>query len=403
MNYLNWLHSMSGMKLGLENITSLLNRFQNPHQKLKFIHIAGTNGKGSVTAMTYSILKKAGYSVGMYTSPHLIKYNERIIVDGICISDEDLSRLCEKVYSDAVELKCTYFEVATAIAFLYFLDKNVDFVCLEVGMGGRLDSTNVVTPLVSVITSIGLEHTKYLGDTIEKIAFEKAGIIKNTIPLVTATDGAAFETILKIAKERDCEIYQINQKNLTKLKTNLLGDFQIVNASMVCKVIDILTQKYGYDIPPSAIKEGLRNVKWPGRMDFVFENVLIDVAHNPHGMNVLIEELKKLKKSKFKKITLLIGMLRDKDYVQVLSMADSIVDRIIFCSPKTDRALAPNYLATYSKCNQKIILPNVDEAFDFAINSIKKDELLLVSGSLYTAGEVYAHLQKTNRLGNWFG
>lgn len=394
---------MSGMKLGLENITSLLDRVGNPHQKLKFIHIGGTNGKGSVTAMTYSILKKAGYKVGMYTSPHLIKYNERIIVDGVCISDEDLNRLSKFIHADAIELQCTYFEVATAIAFLYFLEKKVDFVCLEVGMGGRLDSTNVVTPLVSVITSIGLEHTKYLGDTIEKIAFEKAGLIKNEIPVVTATDAAAFDVISKIAREKNCEVYQIKNSNLTKLKTNLLGDFQIVNASIVCKIIEILNQKYNYNISLSTIKEGLLNVNWPGRMDFVFENVLIDVAHNPHGMIELVNELKKLKKSKFKRITLIIGMLRDKDYSQVLSLTDQVVDRTIFCSPKTDRALAPNYLATYSNCFEKIVIPNVDEAFDFAINSIKKDELLLVAGSLYTAGEVYAHLQKTNRLGNWWG
>ena len=403
MNYLNWLHSMSGMKLGLENITSLMARLNNPQNKLKFIHIGGTNGKGSVTAMCYSILKKAGFSVGMYTSPHLINYNERIIVDGVSISDADLDRLAKFVYSDAIELKCTYFEVATAIAILYFLEKKVDFVCLEVGMGGRLDSTNIVTPLVSVITSIGLEHTKHLGDTIEKIAFEKAGIIKAGIPIISGADAPAFNIISSVAKEKNSSLICVDSNFPNPYKTNLLGDFQKLNSALVFNVIKVLREKYHFKIPDSAIREGFLSVKWPGRMDFIEENILIDVAHNPHGMSALINELKKLKPSKFKKIILVIGMLRDKDYSEVLKMTDSIVDVTIFCAPKTDRSLAPNYLANYSNCKTKLIVPNVDEAFERGESLLKKDELLLIAGSLYTAGEVYAYLQKTGRLGNWWG
>lgn len=386
MDYLKWLHSMSGMKLGLENITKLMLRLGNPEKQLRFIHVAGTNGKGSVTAMTSSILREAGFCVGMYTSPHLVHYNERIQVDGVPISDFDLARLAQKIYPFVIEYQCTYFEAATAIAILYFVEKKVDFVSFEVGMGGRLDSTNIITPLVSAITTISLEHTQYLGDTVEKIAFEKAGIIKNNIPTVTAVSGSALEVISSVAKEKNSRLIIAKP---SEMKCALIGDYQKVNIGIVLEIIKLLREQYSVKISDLAISNGLKNVKWPGRMDFVLPNILIDVAHNLAGVEVLAHELRKLK---YSRLILVTGILRDKDYEKMLRLLSPLADKIILCAPKTDRAIAPNYLASIiAHPNMEIVL-DVDKAFEKARSEMKSDDLLLVTGSIYTAGEVYAYL-----------
>src|SRR3989344_3935982 len=204
---LEYLYSLesSKIKLGLENIQNLLSKIGNLEKQLKFIHVAGTNGKGSVCSMLFYILKEAGYKVGLYTSPHLKRFNERIRINGHFITDKEIVDYFLRVKPHITTQ--SFFEITTAMAFLYFKDKNVDFAVLEVGLGGRLDATNVVTPLISVITNIELEHTDLLGDTIEKIAFEKAGIIKDNVPVVTIAKGKALETIKKIAKGKNAPLY----------------------------------------------------------------------------------------------------------------------------------------------------------------------------------------------------
>lgn len=389
MDYLEWLYGLEffGIKLGLENITELLRILGNPHKGLKFIHIAGTNGKGSVTAMVYSILREAGYSVGMYTSPHLVKFNERIKVNDKLITDGELKLLAEKIYKPVNDLKCTFFEATTALAFLYFKQKRADFVSLEVGMGGRLDATNVVMPLVSVITNIGLEHTEYLGTTIKSIAAEKAGIIKENIPAITAATGEALEVIREVGKRKKSALYAIDKP--CKYRTNMRGDFQKMNSAVAVKSVDILNECYKLRITEGQIKSGLLNVHWPGRMDFLSKNVLLDAAHNIDGVKALKNEIKKLR---YKKLILLTGMLKDKDYAAMLMEIVPMADRIIITKPNTSRAAKPSELAKYAGGKAEII-ENVGEAFEKAKTLAGKDDLLLVTGSIYLIGDVMKHEQ----------
>src|SRR3989344_7371723 len=252
--------------LGLERIESLLKRLGNPEKKLKCIHVAGTNGKGSVCAMLHSILADVGYKVGLYTSPHLKKFNERIRINNKLISDNDIVKyyLMVKKYVTSQ----SFFEITTAMAFLYFADKKVDFAVLEVGLGGRLDATNVVVPLISVITNIGLEHTQFLGKTIKKIAYEKAGIIKNQVPVVTAAEGIALAAIKKISNEKNSKLYIVNKKN-ANCRIGLKGEFQKLNAAMAIKSIEALKNDYGVKIKKSSVKKGLLNANWSGRFQFI--------------------------------------------------------------------------------------------------------------------------------------
>ncbi|MBI2130839.1 bifunctional folylpolyglutamate synthase/dihydrofolate synthase, partial [Candidatus Woesearchaeota archaeon] len=265
MNYsrmLEHLYSLesSKFKLGLENIKSLLKKLGSPEKSLRYIHVAGTNGKGSVCAMLFSVLRQAGYNVGLYTSPHLKKFNERIRYNGIFITDREIVD-----YYIGMEDKITnqsFFEITTAIAFMYFKDKRPDFVILEVGLGGRLDATNVVMPLISVITNIDYEHTNLLGNTMEKIAHEKAGIIKDNVPVVTGADGAALATIKKIAVKMNAPL--IKSKKFNKINFRYLnGAFQQDNANTALAAIGALRKYHKTKINDKEIIEGMENAKWP--------------------------------------------------------------------------------------------------------------------------------------------
>lgn len=388
MDYLKWLYGLEffGIKLGLDNITELLRRLGNPHKGMKFIHIAGTNGKGSVTAMIYSILKEAGYNVGMYTSPHLVKFNERIKADKKCITDEEMEAYAKRIYKDANELRCTFFEATTAIAFLYFAEKNVDFVSLEVGMGGRLDATNVVTPLASIITNIGLEHTEYLGRTIKAIAAEKAGIIKEGVPVVTAATGEALRVIREAAKRKNCRLYTVNDP--CRYETSMIGDFQKINSAVAVKSIEVLNEFYRMRITGEQIRKGLMKVYWPGRMDFR-GNVLFDCAHNLYGMRALKNEVKKLK---YRKLILLTGMLKDKKYPEMLGEIVPLADKVIITRPGTKRAAEPEELAKYAAGKVETI-EDVGKAFERAKSLAGKEDLLVVTGSIYLVGNVMEYEQ----------
>jgi len=379
---IKFLYSLEGKKynLDLKAINSLLNKLGNPEKNLKVIHVAGTNGKGSTCAIISSILQEAGYKVGMYTSPHLKKFNERIKTNEKDITDKDILKYFNKIirfYNNE-----TFFEFTTALAFLYFYEKKVDFLVLEVGLGGRLDATNVITPLVSVITNISLEHQQYLGNTISEIAYEKAGIIKNNVPVVTGAAGEALKEITKIAKKNNSKLYVV-KKNGKHLKLALNGEFQRHNALIALKTIDLLKNKY--KITNDNIQKGLLKVKWPGRLEFISENVLVDCAHNLDAVKVLRKELLKIKKE-YKKIILVIGILKDKNYKAMLKTITPLADFVILTKPNINRAADPKILSKYVK-KDKIIIHNIPEAVKYAKEIAKKDDLILVTGSIYTVGE----------------
>jgi len=252
-----------GIKLGLNNITELLDKVDNPQNKFKSIHIAGTNGKGSTSAFISSILIQEGYKIGIYTSPHLVNFRERIKINSEMIKETDLVRILEKLIPHITAH--TFFEVTTAIAFIYFAEQKVDLAVVEVGMGGRLDATNILIPEVSVITGISFDHSKHLGDTLDKIAFEKAGIIKKNVPVIVPVKINSKKIIETVCVENNSEL--TNAKPYQG-KISLRGEFQHINAGLAVEVIKSL-QKRGYNISKKSIEKGFLNTKWPGRMDFV--------------------------------------------------------------------------------------------------------------------------------------
>jgi dihydrofolate synthase / folylpolyglutamate synthase len=366
--------------LSLKNIKLLLKKLKNPEKQLKVIHIAGTNGKGSVCAMLSSILKEANYKVGMYTSPHLKDFRERFLINNKKISKEDLVKYFQKVKPFITSQ--TFFEVITAMAFLYFRDMNLDFLVCEVGLGGRLDATNVITPLISVITNISLEHQEYLGETIEEIAYEKAGIIKNKIPVITGTSGSALEVIKKTAQKKNATLYT-NGKPIKSCSLNLNGDFQLKNASIALKSIKALNQYYNLKITKDAVKNGLLKTIWHGRLEFLSKNILVDCAHNLDAIKALKKEIIKIKR---KKLYLIIGILKNKDHKSILKELTPLADEVILVKPKIPRALDPKILAKH--VNNPIIIKDTKKALKYAKNKAKKDDLILVTGSIYVVGEV---------------
>ncbi len=385
--------------LSLKNIKLLLKKLNNPQNSLKVIHIAGTNGKGSVCAMLSSILKEANYKVGMYTSPHLKDFRERFLINNKKISEEDIVKYYKKI--KPLITSQTFFEVITAMAFLYFRDKKVDYLIAEVGLGGRLDATNTIEPIISVITNIGLEHQEYLGETIEKIAFEKAGIIKNKIPVITGTKGAALKVIKKIAKKNNSKIYHNGKSTNIPLKLN--GDFQLENASIAIETIKALNKHYNLKIKTDTIKKGLLKTIWHGRLEYIGvskrnpmcqkssiskhieKNILVDCAHNLDAVKALKKELNKIKKG-YEKLYLIIGILKDKDHKSILKELAPLANQTILVKPSIPRALEPRILAKDLK--NYIIIEDAKKALKYAKRIAKDNDLILVTGSIYVVGEV---------------
>jgi dihydrofolate synthase/folylpolyglutamate synthase len=295
-----------GIKVGLEHTQKLLEVCGNPQDNFESIHIAGTNGKGSTAAMIASILIKAGYSVGLYTSPHLIRFNERIRVNGVPISDESIVEFMSQYNSAINEIKSTFFEATTAMTFDYFNKKKVDIAIVETGLGGRLDSTNVIKPKITVITSITADHTEILGDDLETIAFEKGGIIKNGVPLILSSQSKEVKNVLlEIADRKNSNVTYCNQNGIKNVNINetgtefnwggvnyetcLIGEHQARNAVLAIEATKIFSNRINSDI----IINGLKKVKWPARMQKMHETLPIyyDVAHNPHGIQVMLDSL----------------------------------------------------------------------------------------------------------------
>lgn len=403
-----------GIKLGLERIEYLLYKLENPHKKFKSIHIAGTNGKGSVCAFVSSILKESGLKAGMYTSPHLIKYEERFKINGEDISEKDFCFYIEKIkkvidhYPNDME-KPTEFEILTALAFLYFADEKTDIAVIETGLGGRLDSTNVINPLVTAITNVDFDHIKILGETIEDIAKEKAGIIKANIPCVTAADGKALEVILRKCKEMVAPIRLITKKNPSHLTTRspqlsapssqlknfipLSGNHQLINAQIAIGIIEELN-KIDFKITDKQIKNGLSKTRWPARFQKISNNpaIIIDGAHNPAGTQALLETLDEFYPNK--KIIFVLGILSYKDYAGMIKIFIKKSKIFFVGKPNNPLACDPNLICKeVHKSNiEYSIAKTIPEAILEAKNNASKEDIICIAGSLYTAGEALKYL-----------
>ena len=410
---LEYIHSVSWTfcKPGLERLGELCEKLGNPQNNLKFIHVAGTNGKGSFCSMLSSVLMESGLCVGLYTSPYIRFFNERMCVNREPIADGELAELCEyvKPIADSMTDKPTEFELITAIAFEYFKRHNCDVVVLEAGMGGRLDSTNIIrSPLLSVITGIALDHTAFLGDTVEKIAAEKAGIIKDNAPvLFGGTDDSAAEIIETVAKEKGSAYYRVDYNKPTEvnpsldgtvfnygkyvnMKIGLLGMYQPRNASVVINAVEILKSR-GLNITESNLREGLSGAKWRGRFEIISRDPLMifDGAHNPQGISSAVESIRTYFGDK--KVYLLTGVLRDKDYSAIAEDLSSVASKAFTLTPDSPRApSSKEYAETLTKKGiDAKAYDTLKEALTAAKNSAKQDGVPLIClGSLY----VYASL-----------
>jgi dihydrofolate synthase/folylpolyglutamate synthase len=427
MNYdetISWLYSFEkfGIKLGLDRIKFICKKLANPQNSYKIIHVGGTNGKGSVCRFLQSILTTSGYKTGVYTSPHIQRFSERFIIDNKEISDSDVVLLVKKIKPIVdemikIENTPTFFEIVTAMAFLYFKEKKIDFAVIEVGLGGRFDATNIVEPILSVITNVTLEHQDILGKNIEDIAFEKAGIIKNKIPVITASKDSALDIIKKIAVEKDAPINIINDKSWKKIKggvdwqeflisgslkeyfvkTSIIGEHQGENIALTIEVIEKL-QMNGVYITDEAINEGIAKTVNPGRMEIVgFEPLIIlDGAHNIAGVSYLKKTLNA--DFVYNKLILVLGILSDKNVKGMLEIIAPIGDVIVITKSQNKRATEPIKLKELTEKlnfkNQVIVKNKVDEAVKYALSIAKKDDLICITGSLFTVGEARDYLVK---------
>lgn len=400
---LEWLYSQvsnyqnvgkSAYKPGFENILKLCNILENPQKKFKSVHVAGTNGKGSVSNMTASILKESGYKVGLYTSPHLKNFTERIRVNGEECSQKFVYHFLTEIQSYfSKDFNPSFFELTTAMSFAYFAEQKVDIAVIEVGLGGRLDSTNIITPEVCAITSISMDHTDLLGDTLEKIAWEKAGIIKQGIPVVIGENKENIKNFLiNLAKERGSEYLDATQIQNT-YDSDLTGIYQNQNIKTTLGIIQILQQK-GYNIGNSEIEEGLlhvnKNMNFRGRWEILQEKdprIVCDTAHNEDGFVQLSRQFKKLT---YKHLRIVIGFVKGKDLNKILPLlpANAIY---YFVKPSVPRGLNPEqyedkikkYFTDYKLFN------SVTEGFTRAKSDSEKGDILFVGGSNFVVSEIF--------------
>ncbi len=395
---LDYIHKIPKFRrpLGNTNLKKLLNALGNPQNGLRFIHTAGTNGKGSVSAMTAEILKRSGYKTGLFTSPFLEVFNERIRIDGECISDDELGAYTERVKNamEQSDAPVSEFAFVTAAAFLYFYEKKCGFVVLEVGMGGKLDATNVIPDsLVSVICKIGFDHTQYLGDTIEEIAREKCGIIRAGGTVVSYPNGGVNDIIREYADKNNASLVFAEQAvpvsdgfmyKDRKYPLALRGSYQPQNASVVLEVIDALRKK-GVDIPETAVEDGLRNVRWGARFEFVKDNLIIDGAHNIDGIKALKQSLLDLKKD----IVLVMAMMEDKDYNSCIREILPIAKAAIASEIDMPRCLKAEKIKEIADSMNipAIVNTNTADAVNTAI-ALADGGVVCVCGSLFFAGEV---------------
>jgi len=373
----------------LDNIIEICNLLDNPQTKFKSVHVAGTNGKGSVCNMLASILTKSGYKVGLFTSPHLLDFRERIRINGKVIPENFVIDFVKKHNNVFGEIRPSFFEWSTALAFDYFALNNVDIAIIETGLGGRLDSTNVISPLVSVITSIGIDHTQYLGNTLEAIAREKGGIIKPSIPVVLG-EGIKMQNIFQeISDSNNSELYlaKIEPENPT---TSLKGEFQKHNVATTLTVIDVILP-YIQDITPDSVKSGFANVQkntgLRGRWETLQNTpkVIADIGHNVHAIS---QTVKALNKEAFNQLYIIWGMVEDKEVGKVIDLLPKEAN-FYLCTPKIPRALGIDELGkSFSKNQNTKSFSSCTEAFSEAIENANPDDLILIGGSTFVVSEI---------------
>ncbi|THE15288.1 bifunctional folylpolyglutamate synthase/dihydrofolate synthase [Bacillus timonensis] len=419
---LAWIHGRLrlGMKPGLSRMEWMMDRLDHPQEKIKAIHVAGTNGKGSTVSYIRNMLQEAGYKIGTFTSPFIETFNERISVNGKPISDDEIVSLLQVIQPLAEELEetelggPTEFEVITAMALHYFGEaSDIDFVIMEVGLGGRLDSTNVINPLISIITSIGFDHMNILGDTIEEIAGEKAGIIKRNVPVITAVEQPqAIEVIGTIAKEKISPFYQLGQdffilghhanegesftvktqnKTFPNLHISMKGAHQVRNASLAVLAVHMLQDTGAVQIEERQLATGLEKTKWIGRFEEISKNplVILDGAHNPEGVNSLVDTIEAHLKGK--DIHIIFSALSDKKLDTMIGQLEKIAKTLTFSSFDYPRAATTGELYENSSAGESInTVDNWQEAVEAGLERVSSVEnaALIITGSLYFISEV---------------
>lgn len=405
MNYqetINWmfnqlpmyqLQGASAYKKDLTNIHLLTNHLDNPQDKIKCIHVAGTNGKGSTSHMLGSILQDAGYKVGLYTSPHLKDFRERIKINGIDISEEFVTRFvnAHKTFFEANDM--SFFEMTVGLAFDYFAKEKVDIAIVEVGMGGRLDATNIITPLVSVITNIGLDHTQFLGNTLESIGFEKAGIIKPNIPVVIGEYTPETQPVfLAKAKECNSRIYFASDLISETYPSDLIGDYQLHNKKTVLQTIAVLNASKKFKITVENSKSGLlqvvKNTGLQGRWQQLgtFPKVICDTAHNKNGLEIVLNQIQK---ETFEKLHIVLGVVNDKDLDEVLPLFPKNAT-YYFCKPNIPRGLDASILREKAQ-NYNLngnAYASVTEAYNESKNNATKNDFIFIGGSTFVVAEL---------------
>lgn len=425
LKYIEESHKF-GMKLGLETTEKLMELLGNPQDRLKFVHVAGTNGKGSICSFIAKVLEESGYKTGLFTSPFLEVFNERIRINGENISDEKIAEITG-IIKEKIDIMVsegysypTEFEIVTAMAFVYYAMENVDYVVLEVGLGGRYDSTNIIkNPSVCVIGSISLDHTKVLGDTVEKIAYEKGGIIKPNSKVVVYSQKPHVMNILKeISKENNAELieasfedveiikesidsqifsFSTENKKYENMEISLIGEHQIKNAITAINAVEILS-KEANKITETSLRTGMKNTRWAGRVEKVMEKpvFILDGAHNADGAESLEKVIKKYFSDK--KVKFLIGMLEDKDIDTVLSKLIPLCDYAVTSTPDSPRAMSSDRLAekiSIYGCNTESV-PDVESAIDRILEVSSDEDIIIAAGSLYMTGKIRSIFRKRN-------
>ena len=384
-----------GAKMGLENTLKLAGYSGNPQEKLRFIHVAGTNGKGSTCAMIESIYRQSGLRVGLFTSPHLVSFAERIQVNRQLISEGDVARLVDEMRdflkNFPVEVHPTFFEVVTVMALKYFARQQCDLVILETGMGGRLDATNIVTPLASVITNVQFDHQQWLGNTLGQIAAEKAGIIKPRVPVVTGTDDAqALEVIVSTAKAKAAPITVVTSVEMQAAKAfdiPLLGDHQKQNAAVAMAVAGVL--RGALPVDDADVQRGIKQVQWAGRLQLVRreggQTILLDGAHNPAGAQTLLAALN----SYFLGVrpALILGAMRDKDWPAICHILAPLASKIHLCPTGSDRSADPQRLVGCCQEVNNVAPIFVCSGLAEALKETESEPFTVVAGSLHLIGE----------------
>jgi dihydrofolate synthase/folylpolyglutamate synthase len=410
---LSYLYDLQkyGIKFGLSSTSNLLARLGNPHKNLKAIHIAGTNGKGSTAAMLSAILARIGMRVGLYTSPHLVWFNERFRINDQDVNDREIMDVFLRV-KDVVDERQppTFFEMTTAMALSLFAEKAVDWTILEVGMGGRLDATNVIQPQITIINNVALDHQEFLGFTLGRIAREKAGIIKKGVPLITAVkQPVALAVIKERCSALDASCYRVGQQikvrsrgercfsyrglkwRLENVQLPLAGRHQLLNAATALGALEVLEQLGRlHPITAQEVQEGLRKTRWPGRLEWFSQHppVLLDGAHNNAGVVSLRKALQE--EYTYKRLIIVLGIMADKDLRGMLHKLAPLADHIILTHPRYERAAEPESLreAAGEFANRTELIRSVRQALKRAITLATSEDLVVVTGSLYFIGEV---------------